>query len=71
MIAVLLDELREAPIEYLHLPMPQDRRLRQLAQQLLADPSSKMSMSEWARHIGMSERGAGAQSAGGGIVLAP
>lgn len=55
-IAVLLDELREAPVEYLHLPMPQDRRLRHLTQQLLADPSSKTSMSEWARHIGMSER---------------
>lgn len=55
-IAVLLDELREAPVEYLHLPMPQDRRLRQLTQQLLADPASKTSMSEWARHIGMSER---------------
>lgn len=54
--AVLLDELREAPIEFLHLPMPQDRRLRELAQGLLADPSSKASMSQWCKHIGMSER---------------
>ncbi|PWU31022.1 AraC family transcriptional regulator [Pseudomonas sp. RW407] len=56
LIAVLLDELRDAPIEYLHLPMPQNQRLRQLAQMLLADPSSKTSMAEWAKCIGMSER---------------
>ncbi|SDJ59271.1 AraC-type DNA-binding protein [Pseudomonas delhiensis] len=56
LIAVLLDELRDAPIEHLHLPMPQNQRLRQLAQMLLADPSSKTSMAEWAKCIGMSER---------------
>lgn len=56
LIAVLLDELREAPVESLHLPMPQDRRLRQLTQMLLADPASKTSMGDWARLIGMSER---------------
>jgi hypothetical protein len=32
LIAALLDELSEAPVEYLHLPMPRDLRLRQLAQ---------------------------------------
>ncbi|UXJ54738.1 AraC family transcriptional regulator [Pseudomonas citronellolis] len=56
LIAVLLDELREASVEHLHLPMPQNQRLRQLAQMLLADPSSKTSMAQWARCIGMSER---------------
>lgn len=56
LIAALLDELCEAPVEDLHLPMPQDRRLRQLAKMLLADPSSKTSMGDWARHVGMSER---------------
>ncbi|MED5611030.1 helix-turn-helix transcriptional regulator [Pseudomonas sp. JH-2] len=56
LIAVLLDELRNAPIEHLHLPMPQNQRLRQLAQMLLADPSSKTSMAKWAKCIGMSER---------------
>lgn len=56
LIAALLDELCEAPVEDLHLPMPQDRRLRQLAQMLLADPSSKTAMGDWARRIGMSER---------------
>jgi AraC-like DNA-binding protein/quercetin dioxygenase-like cupin family protein len=56
LIAALLDELCEAPVEDLHWPMPVDRRLRQLAQRLLADPSSKASMGDWARRIGMSER---------------
>lgn len=56
LIAVLLDELREASVEHLHLPMPQHARLRQLAQMLLADPSSRTSMARWAKCIGMSER---------------
>ncbi|WP_423815564.1 AraC family transcriptional regulator [Pseudomonas putida] len=56
LIATLLDELCEAPVEDLHLPIPSDRRLRQLAQMLLADPASKKSSGEWARCIGMSER---------------
>jgi AraC-like DNA-binding protein len=56
LIATLLDELCEAGVEDLHLPMPQDRRLRLLTQGLLADPANKASSGEWARHIGMSER---------------
>ncbi|MDC0687325.1 MULTISPECIES: AraC family transcriptional regulator [unclassified Pseudomonas] len=56
LIATLLDELCAAPVEDLHLPMPQDRRLRQLAQRLLADPASTAPIGEWARRIGMSER---------------
>ncbi|WP_248795521.1 AraC family transcriptional regulator [Pseudomonas sp. MWU13-2105] len=56
LVAALLDELCEAPVEDLHLPMPRDRRLRQLAEQLLAEPSAKVPMSEWATRIGMSER---------------
>ncbi|NVZ64287.1 helix-turn-helix transcriptional regulator [Pseudomonas gingeri] len=56
LIATLLDELCEAPVEDLHLPMPRERRLRLLAQKLLADPSAKIPMSEWATRIGMSER---------------
>jgi len=56
LVATLLDELCEAPVEDLHLPMPRDRRLRQLAQRLLDEPSAKVPMSEWATRIGMSER---------------
>ncbi|OOV92201.1 AraC family transcriptional regulator [Pseudomonas sp. MF4836] len=56
LIGTLLDELCEAPVEDLHLPMPQDRRLRQLAQLLLADPSCKATLGDWAKRIGLSER---------------
>ncbi|MHC8380607.1 AraC family transcriptional regulator [Pseudomonas sp. LB3P14] len=56
LIATLLDELSAAPVESLHLPMPRDARLRRLAQMLLADPTDKTSMGDWAIRIGMSER---------------
>ena len=56
LIAALLDELVEAPVEDLHLPMPRDPRLRRLAQMMLADPSDKTSKAQWATRIGMSER---------------
>lgn len=56
LIAALLDELVEAPIEDLHLPMPRDWRLRRLAHMLLADPTDKTSKADWAVRIGMSER---------------
>lgn len=56
LIAALLDELVEAPVEDLHLPMPRDARLRRLAQMMLADPTDKTSKAHWAIRIGMSER---------------
>ncbi|XDF37359.1 helix-turn-helix transcriptional regulator [Paracidovorax avenae] len=56
LIAALLDELVEAPVEDLHLPMPRDPRLRRLAEMMLADPTDKTSKAEWAIRIGMSER---------------
>ncbi|MFC6298054.1 helix-turn-helix domain-containing protein [Pseudomonas sp. CCM 7893] len=56
LVATLLDELALSPIEALHLPMPQDARLRCLANSLLADPQDKSTLGEWAVRIGMSER---------------
>lgn len=56
LIATLLDELTAAPVQDLHLPMPRDKRLRRLADLLLADPAVKISVHEWATRIGMSER---------------
>lgn len=56
LIAALLDELVDAPVEDLHLPMPRDPRLRRLAEMLLSDPTDKTSKAEWATRIGMSER---------------
>lgn len=56
LIDTLLDELAQAPIEGLHLPMPQDPRLRRLADSLLANPGDKATLGQWAARIGMSER---------------
>ncbi|MBI6615305.1 AraC family transcriptional regulator [Pseudomonas simiae] len=56
LIRTLLDELAQAPIEDLHLPMPRDPRLRRLADSLLADPGDKTTLGQWAMRIGMSER---------------
>lgn len=56
LIAVLLDELGQAPVEGLHLPMPRDARLRRLVELLLGAPSDKSSKTDWASRIGMSER---------------
>ncbi|RQO47855.1 helix-turn-helix domain-containing protein [Pseudomonas sp. KBW05] len=56
LISTLLDELAAAPIEALHLPMPQDPRLRRLADSLLAEPTDKATLGQWAVRVGMSER---------------
>lgn len=56
LINTLLDELAAAPVEALHLPIPQDARLRRLANSLLANPTDKATLRQWAVRIGMSER---------------
>ena len=56
LIATLLDELSSAPVENLHLPMPRDVRLRKLVQMMVANPTDKSSMHDWAIRIGLSER---------------
>lgn len=56
LVAALLDELTEATVEHLHLPMPRDARLRRLAEQLLLRPADKQPASRWAEQVGMSER---------------
>lgn len=56
LMAVLLDELTTAPLEWLHLPMPTDPRLRRLADTMLAAPEDQATLDLWARRIGMSER---------------
>jgi AraC-like DNA-binding protein len=56
MIGTMLDRLATAPVEQLHLPMPSDRRLRQIVDRLIANPSDRTTIPEWARKVGMSER---------------
>lgn len=56
LVAALLDELAVAPVQDLHLPLPNEPRLRRLAEMLMADPGTKTSIGDWAIRIGMSER---------------
>jgi AraC-like DNA-binding protein len=56
LINTMFDQLVAAPSEHLHLLMPSDRRLRRIADALLADPADDASVAEWARRFGLSER---------------
>ncbi|WP_202820867.1 AraC family transcriptional regulator [Rhizorhabdus dicambivorans] len=56
LVALLLDEISVARVERLHLPMPNDIRLRAIVAEMLDNPAKMRKMSDWARHIGMSER---------------
>jgi AraC-like DNA-binding protein len=55
-MAVLLEEIRHAPHEPLHLPMPMDRRLLRIAQAVLDQPHDNRSLEEWAAWAGLSAR---------------
>lgn len=56
LVEVLLDEIRSAPRQRMHLPMPRDRRLLRIASQLLADPADDRDLAAWARWAGLSTR---------------
>ncbi len=56
LIGIMIDRLATASVERLHLPMPSDRHLRQIADRLMTDPSDRTTIPEWARKVGMSER---------------
>lgn len=57
LVAVLLDQLRLGPEEHgLHLPMPADRRLRAVAEALIADPADGRALASFARDAGASAR---------------
>ena len=56
MAAVLLDEMRRAPHEPLHLPMPTDRRLLRIATAICEQPESTRTLDAWAHWAGLSPR---------------
>ena len=56
LVDLMMDELRVAPVECLHLPMPSDSRLRKIAHALTIDPSDRATIGEWGRRVAMSER---------------
>lgn len=56
LVGTMLDQLGTSSLERLHLPMPADRRLRRIADRMMAHPSDRPTIPEWARQVGMSER---------------
>jgi AraC-like DNA-binding protein len=57
-VAVLLDEIREARQEVLHLPMPTERRLLAMANRLIEHPDEPRTLDELAAWAGLSARSA-------------
>ena len=53
---VLLDVLHPVGLETIELPVPADRRARDVAELLLADPTDRRSLEEFARDAGSSSR---------------
>jgi AraC-like DNA-binding protein len=56
LIPVLLDELIAAPLEPIHLPMPNDRRLRRLTESMIENPGLRFTIDEWGTRVGASNR---------------
>lgn len=56
LISVLLDELMAAPLEPIHLPMPNDRRLRRLTDSMIENPGLRFTIDEWGARVGASNR---------------
>ncbi len=56
LIAVLLDELAALAEAPLHLPMPQDRRLRTLTQALVEQADDRRGLEDWAREAATTTR---------------
>jgi len=54
--AVLLDQLRLAPVEKLNFPMPSNAKLRQIAAAMLADPSDRATIEDWGRRMALAPR---------------
>ncbi|SDD80494.1 AraC-type DNA-binding protein [Paracidovorax valerianellae] len=55
-VTVILDEIRRAPHESLHLPMPKNIRLERIARAILEDPGSIRTLEAWADWGAMSAR---------------
>jgi AraC-like DNA-binding protein len=54
--SVILDEIRTLPRQPFGLPMPSDRRIRQITSALVDNPADNRRLQEWAARAGMSTR---------------
>lgn len=54
--ALILDELQRSPTLQIRVALPADKRLKALCEALIADPSSPLTLDEWAVRVGASTR---------------
>jgi AraC-like DNA-binding protein len=54
--ALFLDEIRVLDAQPLHIPMPQDRRLRRVCEALLNDPGRRETLEQWSHVAGAGSR---------------
>lgn len=53
---VILDQIEAVQVAPLHLPMPDDKRLRPIIDALTQDPADNRTLQDWTRETGASER---------------
>lgn len=53
---VVLEELRRMEVAALHLPIPEDPTMIQIANALIGDPGDRSTVAQWAERVAMSER---------------
>jgi hypothetical protein len=56
LIELILSEIREIGALPLHIPMPEDARVRRICQAILQDPSDCRTSAEWGASVGASSR---------------
>jgi AraC-like DNA-binding protein len=56
LLGLLVTEIAAASVQQLHLPMPEDGRLRTIVDALMAAPSERGTMEHWAQRAGLSRR---------------
>ncbi|GAA0324822.1 AraC family transcriptional regulator [Psychrobacter aestuarii] len=56
LVAVLLEQLSDAAVKELYLPISDDPRIRYIADTLFADPSNRTTLRQWAEQLATSER---------------
>lgn len=56
LVTVLLEQLSDAPIEELHLPISEHPKIRHISDTLFADPSDRTTLRQWAEQLATSER---------------
>lgn len=58
-VSVLIEQLEQLAIGELNMPLPDNSRLRAIANEMLEDPGNRNTIHEWAKFVALSERSLG------------